>query len=634
MKIAVLGWGSLLWEPGAEFEKSIELPWKTDGPALPIEFSRISVSRDGALTLAIDETNGTLTKVAWCLSTREQIEDAISDLREREGTTTANIAHVSAADQSSQLASPLKEILQWATCRKIDAVLWTALRSNFAEQRGKPFSVEEAIAYLKGLDEIGKGRAAEYVRNAPAFVRTKLRSALENELGFAKPPTSYGALKPKTRRIIGLDLETLFSPRAMLAGDIETIKKLGKLALFRTLKYKDRTFFLSDEGAAALRRVTNLIFEIPALAETVSLSEVAAEVKRSYEDWLERHLVPDGEEFAEPITNSLLAKVKDYHFLVRLQGLDLMDQNALKVGAVRVQKADRTLLESAKFGGLLDKDHIAKQFEGSLWLVGSSEGSPDVARSRFELQALLTTGILAICGAVLYDGAIWRSCVEAMLSSTADPKAAPLLMWEHGGDHISFSRGKGRPQDLPLNANAVNYLTKECFLPHMAALISMKDRTDLEDAIVRALYWMADAHRDRNPMMQFVKLWTCVECFFAITDEKITEANAKGVAAILVYGGYRVIETSRYTETKRRVKQLYKLRSRALHRAQFGHVEASDLNELSSWVAWIIITMVAFSKGGCKTLQQVQEQVQRLDKMSVAPAALGALSTNPDTGAS
>jgi len=59
MKIAILGWGSLLWEPSAEFEKWIELPWKNDGPKLKIEFSRISGSRKGALTLVIDEVNGT-----------------------------------------------------------------------------------------------------------------------------------------------------------------------------------------------------------------------------------------------------------------------------------------------------------------------------------------------------------------------------------------------------------------------------------------------------------------------------------------------------------------------------------------------------------------------------------------------
>jgi len=94
--------------------------------------------------------------------------------------------------------------------------------------------------------------------------------------------------------------------------------------------------------------------------------------------------------------------------------------------------------------------------------------------------------------------------------------------------------------------------------------------------------------------MQFVKLWSCIECFFAITDEKITEANAKGIAAILVFGGYQVIAVDKYADTKRRVKQLYKLRSTALHRGRFGHIDSTDIDEFSGWVAWIIISMVSF----------------------------------------
>jgi len=113
--------------------------------------------------------------------------------------------------------------------------------------------------------------------------------------------------------------------------------------------------------------------------------------------------------------------------------------------------------------------------------------------------------------------------------------------------------------------------------------------------------------------MQFVKLWSCIECFFAITDEKITEANAKGIAAILVFGGYQVIAVDKYADTKRRVKQLYKLRSTALHRGRFGHIDSTDIDEFSGWVAWIIISMVSLSVRGYTTLKQVNEQVLRLD---------------------
>ncbi len=100
---------------------------------------------------------------------------------------------------------------------------------------------------------------------------------------------SYDELKPKTKRIIKSDLETLFSPRALLPADIKTIKALGKFALFRELKYKGHSLFLSDDGAAALRRLIGAISEMPSIADLVSESEVAIEVKEHYNNWLEKH---------------------------------------------------------------------------------------------------------------------------------------------------------------------------------------------------------------------------------------------------------------------------------------------------------------------------------------------------------
>jgi len=52
-KIAVIAWGSLVWD-----KRSLRIADKFEctGPRLPIEFCRIS--GDGRLTLVIDETNG------------------------------------------------------------------------------------------------------------------------------------------------------------------------------------------------------------------------------------------------------------------------------------------------------------------------------------------------------------------------------------------------------------------------------------------------------------------------------------------------------------------------------------------------------------------------------------------------
>jgi hypothetical protein len=85
-QFAVLGWGSLLWDDAHhEFNAQIGA-WQYNGPTLPIEFSRISQTRDDALTLVLDSAHGASVVVAWPLSTRNGLAPVIEDLRLREGT--------------------------------------------------------------------------------------------------------------------------------------------------------------------------------------------------------------------------------------------------------------------------------------------------------------------------------------------------------------------------------------------------------------------------------------------------------------------------------------------------------------------------------------------------------------------
>ena len=92
MKIAILGWGSLIWDKDSEKGKEFDRWRKTDewevagDLELPLEFSRISVSRNCALTLVIDEENGTPCRVQYSLSKRKNYKDAVYDLKRREGT--------------------------------------------------------------------------------------------------------------------------------------------------------------------------------------------------------------------------------------------------------------------------------------------------------------------------------------------------------------------------------------------------------------------------------------------------------------------------------------------------------------------------------------------------------------------
>ncbi len=187
MKIAILGWGSLLWDRQPDFdEQRRSLNWEPDGPTLKIEFSRVSDKRGGALTLVIDESTKTDVRVSWCESKRRAIDDAVCDLQRREGTIRRNIGVLdlsTSADRDNQLASTIRA---WAIPKRLDAVVWTALKSNFEDEdkAGKPFSVDSALEYLRDLSPQGQARAAEYIARAPDFVKTPLRAAVQREEWF------------------------------------------------------------------------------------------------------------------------------------------------------------------------------------------------------------------------------------------------------------------------------------------------------------------------------------------------------------------------------------------------------------------------------------------------------------------
>lgn len=179
-KIAILGWGSLLWDAKPEFDRYLDT-WQYDGPRLKLEFSRKSKTRNGALTLVIDNQHGCECAVAYCFSKRKSLDDAIADLRCREGTISNNIGFWSASGKNrGRDRIAVASIAKWACDNSIGSVVWTDLASNF-----EGFSIQQALSHVQGLEPIGKAKAAEYVWRAPDFIKTNLRAALEGAPWFA-----------------------------------------------------------------------------------------------------------------------------------------------------------------------------------------------------------------------------------------------------------------------------------------------------------------------------------------------------------------------------------------------------------------------------------------------------------------
>lgn len=186
MKIAILGWGSLLWQPkDLQFDEKIG--WSGNGPFLPIEFARIS--KDGRLTLVITP-NGTEVKTYFAISNYENIEEAVLNLSVREGSGRGQIGWY---DKSNNIFSKevffKNNILNWINNTGIDAVIWTNLGENWdvKNDNGKIIETIEPdsrIEYLKSLKGNKSALAEEYIRRTPTQIETHYRSLIEKKLGW------------------------------------------------------------------------------------------------------------------------------------------------------------------------------------------------------------------------------------------------------------------------------------------------------------------------------------------------------------------------------------------------------------------------------------------------------------------
>ncbi len=182
MKIACLGWGSLVWDPQT---LPVRRPWFQDGPLLPIEFAR--QSKDGRITLVIvREGNFAAVRSLWALMSIGDLAEAKKELADREGIKEANIdkyigSWPCGADSDCKV---IAEIGKWAACKSLDAVIWTALPPKFKKGNDSVPKIGQVLLYLNKLAYEKRRHAEEYIRKAPRQIDTEYRRRIEEKFGW------------------------------------------------------------------------------------------------------------------------------------------------------------------------------------------------------------------------------------------------------------------------------------------------------------------------------------------------------------------------------------------------------------------------------------------------------------------
>lgn len=181
-RYAVLGWGSLIWDLD-NLAPFVSLPWHMNsGPALPMEFTRISPKRKMGLAVCLDPDHGAPCPTHAIASSRFELPDAIADLAARERAPLERIGGVCLRSGTAQGRSFVVDTVRvWCQQAGWSGAVWTDLTTNYQDMRGAPFSIPDAIAYLRTLGGDSLDEAVRYIENAPTGTATPLRAALAQD---------------------------------------------------------------------------------------------------------------------------------------------------------------------------------------------------------------------------------------------------------------------------------------------------------------------------------------------------------------------------------------------------------------------------------------------------------------------
>jgi len=185
MKIAYLGWGSLIWDPQA---LPIQKCWFEDGPLLPIEFARHSGGDRITLVIVPGVRD---VRSLWTPLIIPDLDTAKLKLAEREGIKIEDIprdiGYVSSTGSSNGQSAEV--IRRWASYIGLEAVIWTNLPPRFQNEVRVP-TIEEVLAFLQTRPSETKQRAEEYIRRTPRQIDTEYRRRIEVELNWTPIPGS------------------------------------------------------------------------------------------------------------------------------------------------------------------------------------------------------------------------------------------------------------------------------------------------------------------------------------------------------------------------------------------------------------------------------------------------------------
>lgn len=420
-------------------------------------------------------------------------------------------------------------------------------------------------------------------------------------------------MTPKNKVRLDVAVAELFDGRGFFSP--KTLNDFKGMEVFsRELPLSGgRRVYFTDVGVKQLRTVVEVLRADRVLDGWVNEGDIYSVCRKLISELLSQGMAPeDGAEFAILVTAKLNEQVKHFTFAVTMTGVAFEGVDEIALGELALRKPSVDVLAGCVAGDGVVDDAL-KQMGPGIWLCGTEQGTTGVAQQKFAKKAHRVAGLLSLIAASCAEWGATSFRITPVMAAAQNSQPAVWLSFPDDSKVLSFHKNFSDTQALRISADFLQLLEERDWFPRLVELINREPSNEVEEALIRAIYWFSDAQRDPVREMQLVKFWSCIECFFSFEREKTTRKVISGLAAVMVLGGYQFVPVLEHRSLKKQISKLYDQRSLAVHDARYGHVTQRAVADLSKWAAWLIINVMALAHHGYTTRALLLEQSLRLD---------------------
>jgi hypothetical protein len=405
----------------------------------------------------------------------------------------------------------------------------------------------------------------------------------------------------------------------------QTIEDYKNLFYTTKIKFDGTEYYFTDALNKSFRKFINVIYYHSTIAEYFSYDTVYKSVLAELERTINSGDTTSSIEFhLAMISHSLNDKIAKREFYFLLDGLTLKETEQLILGDVVIfnfKESHLITIIDNRIPGSEDEDSeklifefVKTNFFGETCIKVSCVGDDDKAEQKARATARLVLNYFRFLFCIFHYERIYQNLIKISMKSESFGQRDLFFYQSEPKGSICISAGIGRKnlQNFELDEQFFKEYKEQIFLNNFFDFAFKENKTEIEQLITTAIYWIGEAQADFDRESSFLKYWIALESIFTSNNEEITRSICKGVSIVLAFGPYRFIDINTIKETYEQVSRLYRIRSKIVHRGSYQEIKETELIEICKLSWQIVLSFFYLRRMNYTLIKEVEEQTNRL----------------------